>query len=183
MSTEADLPRGDDTEPSAQEAAEPEAPVPPLAEPEVDLPAVVSLMPSRVELRPPPPAVRPDLPPLPDATTPSTIPVVIPGSVPEPKRIPISDDSIFTGELLRQIRESQKITLKEISQRTRISVASLAALETEKYEDLPNARVYVRGFVRCLAVEIGLDKDQVSRSYLPRWERWFASQEGARAGR
>jgi cytoskeletal protein RodZ len=63
--------------------------------------------------------------------------------------------------------------MKELSQRTRISVASLAALEEERYEALPNARVYVRGFVRCLATEIGLDRDQVSRTYVPRWESWF----------
>lgn len=82
-------------------------------------------------------------------------------------------DTVFTGALLRQIRESQRITLKEISERTRISVANLSALEEERYDDLPNARVYVRGFVRCLAQEIGLDRDQVSRSYVPRWEAWF----------
>jgi DNA-binding XRE family transcriptional regulator len=87
----------------------------------------------------------------------------------------VGTDTVFTGELLRQVRESQKITLKEIAERTRISVMSLSALENEKYEDLPNARVYVRGFVRCLAVEIGLDRDQVSRTYLPRWEAWAAA--------
>ncbi|MCK6546445.1 helix-turn-helix domain-containing protein [Myxococcota bacterium] len=87
----------------------------------------------------------------------------------------VGTDTVFTGELLRQVRESQRITLKEISERTRISVMSLSALENEKYEDLPNARVYVRGFVRCLAVEIGLDRDQVSRTYLPRWEAWAAA--------
>jgi hypothetical protein len=92
----------------------------------------------------------------------------------------LDGDTIYTGALLKQVRESQRITLKEISERTRISVASLAALEEERYEDLPNARVYVRGFVRCLAVEIGLDKDQVSRTYVPRWEAWFADNGGPR---
>jgi hypothetical protein len=87
--------------------------------------------------------------------------------------IKLDRETIFTGGLLRQVRESQRITLKEVSERTKISVASLSALEEERYEDLPNARVYVRGFVRCLAAEIGLDKDQVSRTYVPRWEAWF----------
>lgn len=98
-----------------------------------------------------------------------------PEPVPPAVATKVSADTIFTGELLKQIRESQRITLKEISDRTRLSVHSLAALESERYEDLPNARVYVRGFVRCLAAEIGLDKDHVSRTYVPRWEAWFAA--------
>lgn len=92
----------------------------------------------------------------------------------------VGPDTIFTGQLLRQVRENQRLTLKEISERTKISVASLAALEEERYEDLPNARVYVRGFVRCLAAEIGLDRDLVSRTYVPRWEAWFYEQNHAR---
>jgi hypothetical protein len=93
--------------------------------------------------------------------------------------VKLDGDTIFTGPLLRQIRESQRITLKEVSERTKISVASLSALEEERYDDLPNARVYVRGFVRCLAAEIGLDKDQVSRTYVPRWESWFYDRQQA----
>ena len=97
---------------------------------------------------------------------------------PAPSAPKVSPETIFTGEILRKVRESQRLTLKELSQRTRISVASLAALESERYEDLPNARVYVRGFVRALAVEIGLDRDQVSRTYVPRWEAWFLAHGG-----
>jgi hypothetical protein len=80
----------------------------------------------------------------------------------------------FTGETIRRMREQKGLTLKEIAEKTKISVAVLQALEDERYEDMPSARVYVRGFVRCLAEEIGLDKDQVSQGYVPRWERWFS---------
>lgn len=92
----------------------------------------------------------------------------------------ISEDTIFTGQLLREVREARRMTLKEVAERTRISVANLSALEDERYEALPNARVYVRGFVRCLAVEIGIDRDHVSRTYLPRWETWFYEQPPSR---
>lgn len=92
----------------------------------------------------------------------------------------IDGDTIFTGAVLKQIRESQRITLKEISERTRISVGSLSALEDERYEDLPNARVYIRGFVRCLALEIGLDRDQVAKTYVPRWESWYEDHQPLR---
>lgn len=92
---------------------------------------------------------------------------------PEPET-PKDENGSFTGERIRTVREQQGITLKEIAEKTKISVVVLQALEDERYEDMPSARVYVRGFVRCLAEEIGLDKDRVSQSYVPRWERWFA---------
>jgi helix-turn-helix protein len=98
---------------------------------------------------------------------------------PSTSALRLDSTTIFTGAVLRQIRESQRITLREVSERTKISVASLSALEEERYDDLPNARVYVRGFVRCLAAEIGLDKDQVSRTYVPRWEAWFYDRQHA----
>ncbi|MBK8014925.1 MAG: helix-turn-helix domain-containing protein [Deltaproteobacteria bacterium] len=82
----------------------------------------------------------------------------------------------MSGAKLRQTRESRGITLKEVAERTKINVAILAALEEERFDDMPNARVYVRGFVRCLAKEIGLDEDIVTRSYIPRWESWQQSR-------
>jgi len=93
---------------------------------------------------------------------------------PKPEPIKVESGATFTGEAIRKMREQRGLTLKEIAEKTKISVAVLQALEEERYEDMPSARVYVRGFVRCLAEEIGLDKDQVSQSYVPRWEQWFA---------
>jgi DNA-binding transcriptional regulator YiaG len=104
-------------------------------------------------------------------------PEVLPA--PEPAKQPKEENGSFTGERIKRMREQKGLTLKEIAERTKISVAVLQALEDERYEDMPSARVYVRGFVRCLAEEIGLDKDQVSQSYVPRWERWF-SESGRR---
>ena len=95
---------------------------------------------------------------------------------PTPKPVeapPPAVNGDFTGEHIKRMREQKGLTLKEIAERTKISVAILQALEDERYEDMPSARVYVRGFVRCFAEELGLDKDQVSQSYVPRWERWF----------
>lgn len=82
----------------------------------------------------------------------------------------------YTGPRLRSAREQKGLSVAEISERTKISKAVLSALEDERYEDMPNARVYVRGFVRCVARELGLDLDAVTRGYLPRWERWVADQ-------
>ena len=88
----------------------------------------------------------------------------------------VNPDTIFTGKILREVREKLELPLKEISHRTKINEHILRALEEERFADVPNARVYVRGFVRCLAQEIGLDGDHVARTYVPRWERWFEEQ-------
>lgn len=84
----------------------------------------------------------------------------------------------YSGAKLRSVREAKGLTIVDISSMTKISKAVLQALEEERYADMPNARVYVRGFVRCVARELDLDLDAVSKSYLPGWERWAAEHEG-----
>lgn len=79
----------------------------------------------------------------------------------------IGPDTEFTGQLLRKVRESQGIEIAEISSRTKISKAHLAALEDEIYDQLP-AIVYVRGFVTEVAKYLRLDPAQVQRTYLRR---------------
>ena len=100
-----------------------------------------------------------------------------PGEPKEEITIPpeLSQATVFTGTLIRQMREAKGLSLQEIAVRTRINAHILGALEEERFEDVPNARVYVRGFVRCLAREIGLDQDSVSRTYVPRWESWLSN--------
>lgn len=74
----------------------------------------------------------------------------------------------FTGELFRRVRESQGIELEDIAQKTKISLAHLAAIEDEDFGSLP-AEVYTRGFVNQVAGLLGLDKTQATRSYLRRF--------------
>lgn len=88
----------------------------------------------------------------------------------------VDESTVYTGEFLRRYRESRGLALKEIAERTRIGARSLQAVEEERFEDLPDARVYVRGFVRCLAEEVGLDPDLAAKSYLVRWASWNAEQ-------
>ncbi len=89
------------------------------------------------------------------------------------------DHTIYSGEVLKKIRESQNLTLRQLSDRTKISVGILGALEEERFDEVPNARVYVRGFVRSLARELALDLDQVSKTYVPRWEKWVGGRSSA----
>lgn len=79
----------------------------------------------------------------------------------------ITPETQFTGALLRRVRESQGKELQEISNKTKISVAFLQAIEEEEYTLLP-ALVYTRGFVQEVAKLLGLDPTQVARTYVAR---------------
>jgi len=79
----------------------------------------------------------------------------------------ITPETQFTGALLRRVRESQGKELQELSNKTKISIAFLQAIEEEEYTLLP-ALVYTRGFVQEVAKLLGLDPTQVARTYVAR---------------
>jgi cytoskeleton protein RodZ len=67
------------------------------------------------------------------------------------------------GEELRREREIRGISLKEISDSTKISQRFLGAIERNDHKTLP-APVFTRGFVRAYAIYLGLSaEDMVSR--------------------
>ncbi len=81
------------------------------------------------------------------------------------------------GSLLRAVRESQGLELKQIARRTRINLAYLEAIESDDFAALP-AMVYVRGFVAEIAKCLRLDPIQVAHTYVRRVKR---SEAGDRA--
>jgi flagellar biosynthesis protein FlhG len=87
--------------------------------------------------------------------------------VPAPE---ISADTEFTGELLRHLRESRNIDLLEISQRTKVGLGHLRAIEEERWKAMP-ATVYLRGFLVEYARFMRLDVSQVTKTYLARYAR------------
>jgi flagellar biosynthesis protein FlhG len=87
-----------------------------------------------------------------------------------PPAPPITPETEFDGALLRAVRESRGFDLKQISKRTKISLAYLAAVEDDDFGALP-ALVYVRGFVAEMAKCLALDPAQVSHSYVRRVRR------------
>src|SRR5207245_11547347 len=91
-----------------------------------------------------------------------------PGRVmpPEPE---LSPDTPFTGQLLRQVRESRGIELEDISNRTKIHIGHLRSIESERFELLP-ARVYVRGVGIEYARALPIGPKAVVRSYLARYD-------------
>jgi len=86
---------------------------------------------------------------------------------PAPPAPLITPETQFTGELLRASRESQSIDLFEISQKTKIGMSYLEAIEADDFANLP-AQVYVKGFVAEFAKCLSLDAEQVSRTYVRR---------------
>jgi flagellar biosynthesis protein FlhG len=101
-----------------------------------------------------------------------------PQSEDDPPRPPpeITADTMFTGALLRHVRESQRVSLLEVNQRTKVSPLYLKALEDDDFSKLPEV-VYTNGFLREFARCLKLDPQQVSRTYLSRYKHYLQEKE------
>ena len=63
------------------------------------------------------------------------------------------------------LRAQRGISLKAVSDETRISLSTLRLIEEEAYDKLPDA-VFVKGFLRSYSAMIGADADRMIQSYL-----------------
>lgn len=63
---------------------------------------------------------------------------------------------ITIGKLIRQKREEKNLSVKVISQQTKIHVGLLELLERDELKKLPS-KIYVKGFVKSTAQVLGLD--------------------------
>ncbi len=63
------------------------------------------------------------------------------------------------GARLKREREQRKITLDDISVATKIGTRFLAALEEERFDQLPGG-IFNKGFVRAYARHLGIDENQ-----------------------
>ncbi|HYS27446.1 MAG TPA: helix-turn-helix domain-containing protein [Vicinamibacterales bacterium] len=69
------------------------------------------------------------------------------------------------GSRMRQAREQRGVSLRQIAERTKISVSQLEALERNDISRLPGG-IFSRAFVRSYAAEIGVDPEQTVREFL-----------------
>lgn len=83
------------------------------------------------------------------------------------------------GETLRRERELRQISLREISEATKINLRYLDALERDDFRHLPGG-VFNKGFVRAYAQFIGIDPETMVNAYLEEDSRQQA--RAARAG-
>ena len=67
------------------------------------------------------------------------------------------------GKYLKAKRESQKLSLKEVADTTRIREPVLRALEEDRYANLP--AIYVKSFLSTYAECLGLDSNEVIMAY------------------
>ncbi len=67
--------------------------------------------------------------------------------------------SITLGEMIRNRREERGLSLKVISQQTKIHIGLLEYLEADQYDKLPS-KTYVRGFVKSTAKILGLNIEE-----------------------
>jgi len=93
--------------------------------------------------------------------------------------IPMPEDSLWTGEALRRVREARGITVRQIADRTKVTRHHVENIEAERFSALP-APVYLRGILLTLARELRLDGQKVARAYL---ERAGVGSSGQGAGR
>ncbi len=69
-----------------------------------------------------------------------------------------------TGQILKDRRESQDISLAEVSISTKITSRMLQAIESGDMDHLP-ARTFLRGFVKSYATFLKMDVDEVLRAF------------------
>ncbi len=69
------------------------------------------------------------------------------------------------GGKLRDARESRGVSLRQIANATKISVAALEALERNDISRLPGG-IFSRAFVRSYASEVGLDPEATIREFI-----------------
>ena len=83
----------------------------------------------------------------------------------------ISKFPVFSGHVLREIREHLNIGLYDVALATNIQIHHLENIEIEKYDALP-AELYTRGFVKSYAKYLSLDSKAVADDYMKRYHSW-----------
>lgn len=71
---------------------------------------------------------------------------------------------VSLGEELKRERELREISLREISEATKISIRILEAIEKNNFRALPGG-IFNRNFLRAYAEFIGIDSENVVRKY------------------
>ena len=70
----------------------------------------------------------------------------------------------ITGQILKENRERRGVTLNEVSLSTKITIKTLTAIEDGNPMNLP-PKTFLRGFVRSYAIFLGLDPDEILKTF------------------
>ena len=84
------------------------------------------------------------------------------------------------GETLKRERELREISLRQISEATKINIRFLEALEANRFDGLPGG-LFNKGFIRAYAKFVGIDGEAMVNSYLQDLKEQVPGNEGASA--
>lgn len=102
--------------------------------------------------------------------------VELPPPPPPESTLLLVRDLPASGTGLRQAREAAGFTLERVMAETNVRLDYLAALEEERFGDLPTAAVYVRGYLTSYLSAIGQSNDQVVSEYMQRHRQWMGQK-------
>lgn len=83
------------------------------------------------------------------------------------------------GDWLRRQREMREISLRDIADRTKISLRYLEAMEDDRFDLLP-APIFAKGFLREYARYVGLSPDEVVNHYLAVQQQQSPEEDGVK---
>ena len=73
------------------------------------------------------------------------------------------------GSRLKQACEQRGVSLQDIANATKISMAALRAIERNDFAQLPGG-LFTRAYIRAFASEVGLDPDEIANEYRAQFE-------------
>lgn len=90
----------------------------------------------------------------------------------------LTDHDVGDGAILTKLRESINVSIAEIHERTKICLEYIRAMESNRFERLPQV-VYVKGFMRSYLKYLCIpDAERIIIAYAARLEAWQAGQKG-----
>ena len=80
------------------------------------------------------------------------------------------------GSRLKQARQGRGVSLGDIAESTKISVATLEAIERSDFARLPGG-IFSRSFVRAYALAVGVQPDEAVNEFITEFTRWEREAE------
>jgi cytoskeletal protein RodZ len=102
-----------------------------------------------------------------------------PGRRQPPWGKPSEPETASFGDWLRRQREMREISLRDIADRTKISLRYLEAMEEDRFDLLP-APIFAKGFLREYARYVGLSPDEVVNHYLAVQQQQSPDEDGVK---
>lgn len=83
----------------------------------------------------------------------------------EGKPLDLNPGQPISGQELARLRESRRVGIQELAQRTRINKRIIEQLESDRHGELP-ALIYIKGFLKAYARALDLDPELLAEAYL-----------------